>query len=136
VNGADGSAFPTWPGAASTGLKSYGFRGEGEALDFTHDGRIELAGRITAQHLWRPGLPQALAARCRHRPTPRRSQGQHPRPVPRRDLFEAIERGDYPEWELGLQIVEEEDEFKFDFDLLDATKLIPEELIRSGASER
>ena len=47
----------------------------------------------------------------------------------RRDLFEAIERGDYPEWELGLQIVEERDEFKFDFDLLDATKLIPEELV-------
>ncbi|HEY5007624.1 MAG TPA: catalase, partial [Caulobacteraceae bacterium] len=47
----------------------------------------------------------------------------------RRDLFEAIERGDYPEWELGVQIVEEEDEFKFDFDLLDATKLIPEELV-------
>jgi catalase len=40
----------------------------------------------------------------------------------RRDLFEAIERGDYPEWELGLQIVEE-DEFKFDFDLLDPTKI-------------
>ena len=47
----------------------------------------------------------------------------------RRDLFEAIERGDYPEWELGLQIVEEEDEFKFDFDLLDPTKIIPEELV-------
>jgi catalase len=47
----------------------------------------------------------------------------------RRDLFEAIERGDYPEWELGVQIVEEKDEFKFDFDLLDATKLIPEELV-------
>jgi len=47
----------------------------------------------------------------------------------RRDLFEAIERGDYPEWELGLQIVEEEDEFKFDFDLLDPTKLISEELV-------
>src|SRR5665213_3058367 len=47
----------------------------------------------------------------------------------RRDLFEAIERGDYPEWELGVQIVEEADEFKFDFDLLDATKLIPEELV-------
>src|SRR6202012_2417531 len=47
----------------------------------------------------------------------------------RRDLFEAIERGDYPEWELGLQIVEEADEHKFDFDLLDATKLIPEELV-------
>ena len=47
----------------------------------------------------------------------------------RRDLFEAIERGDFPEWELGLQIVEEADEFKFDFDLLDPTKLIPEELV-------
>jgi catalase len=47
----------------------------------------------------------------------------------RRDLFEAIERGDYPEWELGLQIVQEEDEFEFDFDLLDPTKLIPEELV-------
>jgi catalase len=47
----------------------------------------------------------------------------------RRDLFDSIERGDFPEWELGLQIVEEEDEFKFDFDLLDATKLIPEELV-------
>ena len=47
----------------------------------------------------------------------------------RRDLYEAIERGDYPEWELGLQIVEEKDEFKFDFDLLDPTKIIPEELV-------
>ncbi len=47
----------------------------------------------------------------------------------RRDMFEAIERGDYPEWELGLQIVEEKDEFAFDFDLLDPTKLIPEELV-------
>jgi catalase len=47
----------------------------------------------------------------------------------RRDLFEAIERGDYPEWELGLQVVDEADEFKFGFDLLDPTKLIPEELV-------
>jgi catalase len=47
----------------------------------------------------------------------------------RRDLWEAIERGDYPEYELGLQIVEEADEQKFGFDLLDATKLIPEELV-------
>jgi catalase len=47
----------------------------------------------------------------------------------RRDLWEAIERGDYPEYELGLQIVEEADEHKFGFDLLDATKLIPEELV-------
>jgi catalase len=47
----------------------------------------------------------------------------------RRDLWEAIENGDYPEWEFGVQIVEEEDEHAFDFDLLDATKIIPEELI-------
>jgi len=47
----------------------------------------------------------------------------------RRDLFEAIERGDYPQWELGIQVVPEEDEFKFDFDLLDPTKLIPEDLV-------
>ena len=47
----------------------------------------------------------------------------------RRDLWEAIENGDYPEWELGVQIVEERDEFKFDFDLLDPTKIIPEELV-------
>lgn len=47
----------------------------------------------------------------------------------RRDLWEAIERGDFPEWELGLQIVEPADEHKFDFDLLDATKIVPEELV-------
>jgi len=47
----------------------------------------------------------------------------------RRDLWEAIEMGDYPEYELGVQVVEEEDERKFDFDLLDATKIIPEELV-------
>ena len=43
----------------------------------------------------------------------------------RRDLWEAIENGDFPEWELGVQIVEEKDEHKFDFDLLDPTKIIP-----------
>ncbi len=47
----------------------------------------------------------------------------------RRDLWEAIETGDYPEWELGVQIVAEADEHKFDFDLLDPTKIIPEELV-------
>ncbi|WP_421999182.1 catalase [Reyranella sp.] len=47
----------------------------------------------------------------------------------RRDLFEAIEAGDYPEWELGLQVVEEADEKKFGFDLLDPTKIIPEEQV-------
>ena len=47
----------------------------------------------------------------------------------RRDLWESIERGDFPEWEMGVQVVEEKDEHKFDFDLLDPTKLIPEELV-------
>lgn len=45
----------------------------------------------------------------------------------RRDLFEAIENGAFPEWELSVQIIELKDEFKFDFDLLDPTKLVPEE---------
>ena len=47
----------------------------------------------------------------------------------RRDLWEAIENGAFPEWELGVQIVPEKDEHKFEFDLLDATKIIPEELV-------
>ena len=45
----------------------------------------------------------------------------------RQDLYDAIEKGDYPEWELGLQIISEEDEFAFDFDILDPTKIWPEE---------
>jgi catalase len=47
----------------------------------------------------------------------------------RRDLWEAIESGNYPEWELGLQTFSEADAAKFSFDVLDATKLIPEELV-------
>jgi catalase len=47
----------------------------------------------------------------------------------RRDLWEAIEAGAYPEWELALQIFTEEQAEEFSFDVLDATKLIPEELI-------
>jgi catalase len=47
----------------------------------------------------------------------------------RRNLWTSIEEGNYPEYELGVQIVEEEDEHKFDFDILDSTKLIPEELV-------
>jgi len=47
----------------------------------------------------------------------------------RRDLWEAIESGAFPEWELGVQIVPEKDEHKFDFDLLDPTKLLPEEIV-------
>jgi catalase len=47
----------------------------------------------------------------------------------RRDLWEAIESGNYPEYELGLQIFTEEEAEKFSFDVLDATKIIPEELV-------
>ncbi|MDY0779507.1 catalase [Tenacibaculum sp. IB213877] len=47
----------------------------------------------------------------------------------RRDLWDAIEAGHYPEWELGIQVVPEKDEHKYEFDLLDPTKLIPEELV-------
>lgn len=45
----------------------------------------------------------------------------------RQDLWDAIEMGDYPEYELGIQVIENEDEFKFDFDVLDPTKLWTEE---------
>jgi catalase len=48
----------------------------------------------------------------------------------RRDLWEAIEAGAYPEYELGLQIFTEEQAEEFTFDVLDATKLVPEELVK------
>jgi catalase len=44
-------------------------------------------------------------------------------------LWEAIEAGAYPEWELGLQIFTEEQAEDFTFDVLDATKIVPEELV-------
>ena len=47
----------------------------------------------------------------------------------RRDLYEAIQRGDYPEWDFGVQLFTEEQAAEFPFDHLDATKLIPEELV-------
>lgn len=47
----------------------------------------------------------------------------------RKDLWQSIEAGDYPEFELGLQLIPEEDLDKFDFDILDSTKLIPEALV-------
>lgn len=47
----------------------------------------------------------------------------------RRDLWNAIKAGDFPEWELGLQLFDEDFAEQFDFDVLDSTKLIPEELV-------
>ncbi|MBK6922387.1 MAG: catalase [Deltaproteobacteria bacterium] len=47
----------------------------------------------------------------------------------RRDLWQAIERGDYPEFELAIQSFDEDFAERFEFDVLDPTKLIPEELV-------
>jgi catalase len=47
----------------------------------------------------------------------------------RRDLWEAIEAGEYPEYELGIQVFTEEQAENFSFDVLDATKIVPEELV-------
>jgi catalase len=47
----------------------------------------------------------------------------------RRDLFEAIAKGDFPEWELGFQLFDQATADSLDFDVLDPTKLIPEEII-------
>ncbi|SDC10573.1 catalase [Melghirimyces thermohalophilus] len=47
----------------------------------------------------------------------------------RRDLREAIDHGAYPEYELGVQLIPMEDEFKYDFDVLDPAKFWPEELV-------
>ncbi|RZJ92694.1 MAG: catalase [Chryseobacterium sp.] len=47
----------------------------------------------------------------------------------REDLWQSIEMGNFPEWELGVQVIPTEDEHKYDFDLLDPTKIVPEELV-------
>ena len=47
----------------------------------------------------------------------------------RRDMFEAIEGGNFPEWEFAVQLFTQEEADRFPFDHLDATKLIPEELV-------
>ena len=47
----------------------------------------------------------------------------------RRDLWEAIEAGAFPEWELSVQVFSERDADRFSFDVLDPTKIVPEELV-------
>jgi catalase len=47
----------------------------------------------------------------------------------RRDLFESIQAGKFPEWDLAVQLFSEDEAARFPFDHLDATKLIPEELV-------
>ncbi|MEE1787097.1 catalase [Streptomyces sp. SP17BM10] len=73
---------------------------------------------------WRPVLGVACQVWDEAQLTAGRDPDFH-----RRDLWEAIAAGDFPEYELGVQLVPEQDEFAFTFDLLDPTKLIPEELV-------
>lgn len=47
----------------------------------------------------------------------------------RRDLWDAIRQGSFPEWELGLQLFDDEFADRFEFDVLDPTKIIPEEQV-------
>ncbi|KAK7470081.1 hypothetical protein VKT23_001522 [Stygiomarasmius scandens] len=55
--------------------------------------------------------------------------GGHDPDAHRRDLWNAIAAGQYPEWELSVQIMEEEDALAFGFDLLDPTKIVPEDIV-------
>jgi hypothetical protein len=50
----------------------------------------------------------------------------------RRDLWDAIQRGDYPSWELGLELFDDEFADRFAFDIRHPTKIIPEELVPVG----
>ncbi|TIX52136.1 catalase [Alteraurantiacibacter aquimixticola] len=47
----------------------------------------------------------------------------------RRDMWDAIEMGDYPQWDLGIQVFDEKFADEFEFDVLDATKIVPEEQV-------
>ena len=47
----------------------------------------------------------------------------------RADMYDNINAGNFPEWELGVQIIPEEDELRYNFDILDPTKIVPEELV-------
>ena len=47
----------------------------------------------------------------------------------RKDLREAIDNGVFPKWKFGIQVIPEADEHKFDFDILDATKVWPENMV-------
>lgn len=47
----------------------------------------------------------------------------------RNDIIEAVKKGAYPEYELGVQLIKEEDKYKYDFDVLDPTKMWPEEIV-------
>ncbi|GAB3498001.1 catalase [Nocardiopsis coralliicola] len=86
---------------------------------------VDSGGRGTfVKFHWKPllGTHSLVWEECQ------RLQGADP-DFNRRDLWDAIEAGRFPEWELGVQLIAEEDEHAFDVDLLDPTKIIPEETV-------
>ncbi|MGA8117977.1 MAG: catalase [Actinocatenispora sp.] len=86
---------------------------------------VDAAGRGTfVKFHWRP----ALGTHSLTWDEAQRAAGKDP-DFNRRDLWESIESGQFPEYELGVQLVPESDEFAFDVDLLDATKLLTEEQV-------
>jgi catalase len=86
---------------------------------------INSAGRsVLVKFHWKP----VLGAHSLVWDEAQKISGQDP-DFHRRDLWDAIASGNYPEYELGLQVMQEEDELRFGFDLLDPTKLVPEELV-------
>ena len=105
----------------------------GDSALLPHDGRLrdsyvsvgEQAGKSTfVKFHWRPkqGLQSLVWDEAL------KISGADP-DFHRRDLYDAIDTGDFPEYELGLQLFDEEFANKFDFDVLDASKIIPEELV-------
>ena len=86
---------------------------------------VNAAGESTfVKFHWRPKLGAAVHALGRGG----QDRGADP-DFHRRDLWEAIESGDFPEWELAVQLFTEEEADELHFDHLDATKLIPEEIV-------
>ena len=87
---------------------------------------VNAAGESTfVKFHWKPKLGPAVGA-CGTRRV--KINGADP-DFHRRDLWDAIQPGDFPEWELGVQLFDDEFADEFDFDVLDATKIIPEELV-------
>ncbi|WP_157220891.1 catalase [Flavisphingomonas formosensis] len=86
---------------------------------------VNAEGRSTfVKFHWKP--KQGLASTCWDEAV--KIAGADP-DFQRRDLFEAIDRGDYPEWELGIQAFDQKFADSLPYDVLDATKIIPEELL-------
>lgn len=72
-----------------------------------------------------PGTMDMIVVSILHRFTHRRARSD----FHRKDLEEAIQNGAPPKWQFGIQVIPETDEHNFDFDILDATKIWPEELV-------